>query len=140
MSITLVSESVAKPGYSFYYLGEMDACADCKLKNVCLSLDRGSLYRVKEVRKMRHECPETESTVIVVEAEKIPFPAAMSKKSAIDGMVITFKETDCGKTDCANWFMCHPPAGIDGDKFTVTEVGNDVDCPAGEKIVLVKLI
>jgi uncharacterized protein (UPF0179 family) len=140
ITITLVSETAAKPGYSFYYIGEMDACAECKLRKVCLNLEKGSLYQVKEVREMRHTCPETEETVRVAEAEKIPFPAAMAKKSAIEGTVVTFKETDCGRVDCGNWFACHPPAGIDGGKYTVTEIGEDAECRIGENIVLVKLI
>jgi uncharacterized protein (UPF0179 family) len=117
----------------------MDACAECKLKNVCLNLEKGSLYQVKDLREMRHMCPETGDTVRVSEVEKIPFPAAMAKKSAIEGTVVTFKEIDCGRVDCANWSVCHPPAG-NGGKYTVTEIGGDAECQIGENIVLVRLI
>lgn len=139
VTITFVSDNSAKEGFGFYYLGPMDGCRDCKLKSVCLNLERGSLYIVKALRSQTHDCPETGEKLRVVEVEKTTIPAAMPKKNAIEGGKVTFQEIDCKMKCCANWFRCHPPSEINGEKLTIKTVEGDTDCPFGETVVLVQL-
>jgi len=140
VTITFISEKSAKEGFSFYYLGPMDGCRECRLKSVCLNLERGALYRVKALRTQIHDCPETGEKLKVIEVEKIGIPAAMLKKNAIEGGKVTFQEIDCKMKGCDNWFRCHPPSGISGEKLTVKAVEGDTECPFGEAVVLVQLI
>lgn len=140
VTITLVSEKSAEEGFTFYYLGPMDGCRDCRLKSVCLNLERGSLYRIKALRTQVHDCPETEDKLMVVEVEKTSTPAAMPKKNAIEGGMVTFQEIDCRMKGCDNWFRCHPPSGINGEKLKVKEVEGGTECPYGETMVLIQLI
>ncbi len=137
--ITLVSEDSAKEGFSFYYMGPMDGCKECKLKSVCLNLEKGSGYRITALRSQSHDCIETGDRSKVVEVEKIGTPAAMQKKYAIEGSMVTFQEVDCRKRCCVNWFRCHPPSDIAGNKVTVLNVDGDIECHHGEQMVLVTL-
>ncbi|MGI6472360.1 MAG: UPF0179 family protein [Candidatus Methanomethylophilaceae archaeon] len=138
--ITLVSEISAKEGFEFYYTGPMDGCRECRLKSVCLNLEKGSRYRIAALRDQTHDCIETEDKVKVVEVDKISIPAAMQKKYVIEGGMVTFQEVDCNMNCCENWFRCHPPSEISGAKLRVESVEGDLDCPYGENMVSVMLI
>lgn len=138
--ITLISEISAKEDFEFYYTGPMDGCRECKLKSVCLNLEKGSRYRISAIREQTHDCIETEDKVKVVEVEKVATPAALQKKNVIEGGMITFQEIDCDMPCCANWFRCHPPSEIAGIKLKVESVEGDTECPYGENMVLVKLV
>lgn len=138
--ITLVSENSAEKDFTFYYMGPMDGCRECKLKAVCLNLEKNTRYRITDMRTQTHECLETGDRVKVVEVEKISTSAAMLKKNAIEGGMITFQEINCGMKYCENWFRCHPSSEISGTKLTVEAVEGDTECPYGEKMVLVRLI
>ncbi len=140
VNITLISENSARVGLTFYYMGPMDGCRECKLKGVCLNLEKNTRYRIVKIRTQTHDCLETEDRVKVVEVEKISTPAAMLKKNAIEGGMVTFQEINCGLKYCENWFRCHPPSEIAGTKLTVEAVEGDTECPYGEKMVLVRLI
>lgn len=138
--ITLVSEISAEEGFEFYYTGPMDGCRECKLKSVCLNLEKGARYRISALREQTHDCIETEDRVKVVEVEKISIPAAMQKKFVIEGGMITFQEVECNMPCCDNWFRCHPQSEIAGAKLKVETVEGDLECPFGENMVSVTLI
>jgi len=138
-AITLISESQAKEGNRFYYLGPQAECADCKLKEVCFNLEQGSMYEIKAVRGQTHDCAFNEDKVRVVEIAKVAQRSAVPKKSAIEGGLITFKEQKCGMLECKNYRLCRPYALESGKKYSVTEIEGDAECLLGEKLVLVKL-
>ncbi len=54
--ITLIGEHQAKEGEQFVYRGPLTECRECKLKAVCFNLDPGSMYRIKKIRDVHHEC------------------------------------------------------------------------------------
>ena len=101
--VTLIGDAHAHIGNRFYYLGPNDECRDCRLKNVCFNLDAGSLYEIVQLRDARHDCALREDQVRVVVVEKVPFQAAVPKKLAIDGSMITFESKACGRLDCKRW-------------------------------------
>ena len=137
--ITLIGESQARIGNRFYYLGPLTDCKECKLKGVCFNLESGHLYEVKGIRDTEHDCVIHESKAIVVEVDKVPVSVAVNGKKAIEGSMITFESIRCDAVGCDNYWFCHPPGIKDGMKLSVSDVVGDLDCPKGEKRVLVKL-
>ena len=138
-AITLISESQAKEGNLFYYLGPQPECGGCKLKEICFNLEKGSMYEIIAVRNQTHDCMLNEDKVRVAEIKKVAQRSAVPKKSAIEGGVITFKEQKCGRLECKNYRLCRPYALESGSKYSVVDIEGDAECPLGNKLVLVKL-
>lgn len=133
--ITLVGEPQAKPGAEFYFMGPLTECKDCRLKGVCFNLEAGARYRVVEVRSQRHPCEIAEGEVVAVEVEKVPTPGAVPKKGAMEGVTITYSEPRCQEVSCPNYWRCHAVGKVTGQKYTVTRLGGDLDCPVGERMM-----
>ena len=139
--ITLLGKSYAKEGSEFYFIGPLTECRDCRLKGVCFNLEPGSKYRVLEVRPQEHDCEEFDGDrVVAVAVEKIPTEAAIPKKIAIDGSVITYQNPKCDNIGCKNYMLCHAIGKKEGMKYSVTAVHDDLECPMGEKMVSVDLL
>jgi len=139
--ITLVGKQYASPGSEFYYLGPAEECADCKFQKVCFNLEEGSKYRVIEVRLQEHECHEFDGdSVTAVEVEKIPTRAAVGKRQALEGSKITYKGSECKNISCHNYGICHAIGKTPGNKYAVSKVIGDLDCPLDEKLVLIELL
>ena len=139
--ITLLGRSQAEVGKEFYFLGPMNDCRDCNLKGVCFNLEPGARYRVAEVRPQTHACHEfMGDEVVAAVVEKVPTPAALPKKQAIDGSMITFQESACKNIGCEYYWLCHAPGKAGGAKYTVKTVLGDLPCPKGDKMVRVDLV
>ncbi|MDD3379072.1 MAG: UPF0179 family protein [Candidatus Methanomethylophilaceae archaeon] len=138
--ITLIGEPLAEVGKKFYYMGPQTECKECRLRAVCFNLEQGSMYEITKIRDQIHDCIATEDLVHVVEVQKISTSAAVPKKFAIDGSVITFQAPKCEQLGCKNYQNCHPVGIEDGRKSSVVEIIGDAECPIGEKMVLVKII
>jgi len=137
--ITLVGETQARIGNRFYFLGPLGDCKECRLRGICFNLEPGSLYEVVALRDTNHECSVHEGSVRAVEVERKPIPAAVSRKYAIDGSVITFESKRCDDLECENRVYCVPVSIKDGMKLRITEIIGDLECPRDEDVVLVKL-
>jgi uncharacterized protein (UPF0179 family) len=135
--ITLIGEPTAKVGSRFYYLGPLIECRECRLRNVCFNLEPGGLYEVTGLRDQRHECMLREDEVHVVEVERVAVPAALPKKQAIEGSIITVQMPRCDNPGCDHHRLCFPVGAADGGRYSVEEVGDDLDCPVGESMVRV---
>ncbi|AGI47607.1 archaeal conserved hypothetical protein [Thermoplasmatales archaeon BRNA1] len=120
-------------GKSFVYLGPDRECKFCQLKGICFNLEKGSMYRVKSLRKTTHQCEATEGTVHVVEVEKVSREAAVEKKYAIEGSTVTFACSGCGNIGCPSFKLCNPE-GMEDEEIRVEllKVGEKIDCPIGE--------
>jgi uncharacterized protein (UPF0179 family) len=140
VTVTLISEPLAKEKGRFYYIGPQPECESCKVKKVCSNLEPGSMYEISSIRDQTHDCALNEDKVKVVEVTKIAQTAAVPKKSAIEGGLITFKEQGCGRLDCKNYILCNPYALESGRKCSVTEICGDMECLIGEKLVTAKLL
>ena len=138
--VTLIGDSHARIGNRFYYLGPTEECKECRLRNVCFNLDPGSLYEIVQMRDTWHDCLLREDgKVRVVVVEKVPFMAAVPKKQAIDGAAITFEPRACDNLGCPNRRYCCPVNAKEGEKRSITKVIENMDCPKGETLVLVKM-
>ena len=138
--ITLLGKTHAEVGSEFYFIGPLTECKDCRLKGVCFNLEPGAKYRVTEVRPQEHECHEFYGdSVTAVVVEKIVTSAAIPKKQAIEGSVITYQESKCDNIGCPNYGLCHAPGKKDGMKYSVAAVKGDLECPRKEKMVSVDL-
>ena len=137
--ISLIGEHQAKIGELFVYRGPLTDCRDCKLKAVCFNLEAGGLYRITNVREVRHDCRIHEEGVRVVEVEKEKHRSALPMRSAIEGSTVTFEAMKCDELGCENWRLCHP-IGVEGNlKFRVAKVDKELKCPAGHRMVAVVL-
>ncbi len=136
--ITVIGERQAKVDGRFIYLGPLTECKECKLKGVCFNLDAGALYRIVEVRDVKHDCRVHEDGVRVVRVEKESMEAIVNKKGALEGTTITLEVIKCDRLGCPSYRLCHPP-GIDkGHKARISKIIGDVECSEGKKLVRVK--
>ncbi|MDR0523503.1 MAG: UPF0179 family protein [Candidatus Methanoplasma sp.] len=140
MAITLVSVAQARAGRRFVYLGPQPECEGCRLRRACLNLEEGSTYEIVGVRPVSHECALGEGASAVAEVERVPSESSVPKRSAIEGSVITYKGIRCGRPGCPSYRVCHPHGASDGDKRSIVETLGDMDCPAGEKLVLARVL
>lgn len=138
--ITLIGKGHAIVGSEFYYLGPMEECTECKFNKVCFNLEEGARYKVVSIRLQEHECHEHDGdSVTAIEVEKICTPATVGKRQAMEGSKITYKGSECRNLSCEHYGLCHPIGKIPGTKYIVQKVNGDLDCPLGEKLVLVDL-
>ncbi len=137
--LTVIGKKLAKKGLEFTYLGPVTECKECKVRNICFHLEKGTKYRVVDVRKVNHDCPVHEDGVTVVQVEEVPRDAIVAKRLAIEGSTISYEMPRCRQRSCENWFLCFVPGLEQGHKKKVTSVGERVNCQAGQDRVRVKL-
>lgn len=137
--ITLIGENQARIGNRFYFMGPQTSCRECKLKGVCFNLEQGRMYEITSIRDTKHECEVHDGGVRVVEVMKKPVLACISKKSAMEGSVITYEESDCGRMGCDHWQHCHPIGIKTGDKVTVSDIVGKTDCQVNNNLVIARL-
>jgi len=140
MTVTLIGEKIAKVGSEFIYCGPIPECRDCRLKNVCFALDEGRRYRITKVRDVKHECEVHEGGARVVEVEKTETPYLIDARLALGGSTITYSLREaCNNIGCELFRTCYPAGLKEGEKMKIVSVGAEVQCPAGNKLVDVKL-
>lgn len=137
--ITLIGEDQARIGNRFYFMGSQTSCRECRLKGVCFNLEQGRMYEITSIRDTKHECELHDGGVRAVEVVKKPILACISKKLAMEGSVITYEESDCGRMGCDNWQYCHPVGIKTGDKVTVSDIVGKTDCQTNNNMVIAKL-
>jgi len=137
--VTVVGEQQCKKGFEFVFGGPIADCRECKVKNVCFHLEQNRWYRVTEVRDVRHECKMHEGGVRVVEVEKIPTRAALPTRVAVEGAMITFEESECGKLGCPHFRLCRPLGASEGMRFRISSLEDEIECPRGERLRIVSL-
>ncbi len=138
-TLTLIGENMAKKGMKFIYLGPAPECRDCKMKNVCLTLEAGKMYEIKEVRDTSHECKIHNGKVRAVKVEKKPVEAVLPTKQAVEGSLIKYSVEECPDMTCPYYDRCHSLMLKDGAKYKITEIKKDIKCPSGKSMKLVLL-
>ncbi|WNY23472.1 hypothetical protein MmiHf6_07790 [Methanimicrococcus hongohii] len=48
--LTVIGSRLAKPGETFFFMGEKDECKRCNIRGTCLNLDSGKKYEIVSVR------------------------------------------------------------------------------------------
>ncbi|MFQ6128484.1 MAG: UPF0179 family protein [Thermoplasmata archaeon] len=137
--VTLIGEKQVKEGNEFVYSGPLSECKDCRLKGVCFNLEEGKKYRISSVRRLHHNCRVHEEGVRVVEVEEVPVDVTVNVKSAFEGSTITLEFPDCKEIGCEHYRLCHPLGLKNGQKATIIEVEEKVDCPLKHPLKKVKL-
>lgn len=129
--VTVVGKLQCKEGFEFVFGGPLAECRDCKVRNVCFHLEENRRYRVKGIREVQHECRIHEEGVRVVEVEKIPLRAAVPKKIALEGSMLTFEANECRNLGCPHHMLCKPRGASEGMRFKIVSVEGDTDCERG---------
>lgn len=138
MSLTVIGETLAKPGLVFRYAGETDpGCPSCKLYKVChgkeLRKDRD--YTITGVRPVQHDvCHVFEGKVQVVEVDPAPLPVRVAiPVSATRGTGFSKHFEECGAS-CLLKAYCNPSALAPGITAKLEKVEGDVPCLVGRKL------
>ena len=141
-NVTLIGEKQAKKGNTFFYLGPLSECRDCKVKTVCFNLEEGRLYKIKELRTMHHDCKIHEGGVRAVEYEVMPIEYAISTDAAIEKARITVDspETICFNRGCDHFIKCYPAGVKPGSQYEIKSVKSNITCSEGKKLKEVLLI
>lgn len=137
MPLTVIGETLAKPGLVFRYQGETDeGCAGCKLRSVCHgALKPGREYRIAAVRPVKHDvCHVFEGKVQVVEVEEKPLPLRVAiPVAATRGTGWSNHFEECGAA-CLLKQHCNPVALPPGVTAQIEKVDGDVPCLVGRKL------
>ena len=67
--LTVIGKKLAKEGMEFVFLGPIADCKECKVRNICFHLEKGTMYRIVSMRDKDHDCPQHEDGVRVVQVE-----------------------------------------------------------------------
>ncbi len=137
--LTIIGENLAKKGLKFVYLGPASECKDCKVKTICLALEAGRMYEIKEVRDKTHDCRIHEGKGKVVEVVKVPVEAILPSRLAMEGSTIKYSSEECPDMTCPYYDICHSRALNDGVKYRVSRIKKDIKCPGGKSMKLVLL-
>lgn len=140
-TITLIGTRLAKEGAEFFFDGETPECEQCKLKNTCMSLEKGKKYRVVKVRNdTLHECFVHDKGAMVVDVVKAPIFALLDSKKAIEGSKIRYQAPKCDeKLDAETYELCYPKGLRNGDRCTVLKVMDTVEMEADTSVTLKKV-
>lgn len=137
--ITLIGSRLAVPGNEFIYRGPSGECEKCKIKNICLNLDKKKKYRIVGLRNgMELECMLHDTGVKAVEVVACPILAVIESRKAFNGSRMTYEAPECDK-DCQNFTLCHPEGAASGEKYTICEVFSEEIGPCGKGLTLKKV-
>jgi len=138
--ITLVGLEQAREGYTFIHRGPSPGCEGCEYYRVCIrSLEAGRVYTVVKPRGNPLPCRFHEGGVRAVEVVESGVWTAIPSKLAIEGSVTVFRGQECDVSSCRNREVCAPMGLRDGDRCTILEIGETVECPRGSRLVKVHL-
>jgi len=133
--VTLVGVKQAQTGFVFLHEGPARQCKECQYYSVCMkNLEPGRVYRVLKAREKTVPCKLHLDGAQVVEVVESDVEAALDKKCAIPGVIVTFSGSTC--PSCESQEKCRPHGLVDGDRCKVLEVRQPLTCPAGRCLVL----
>lgn len=142
MPLTVLGETLAKPGLVFRYDGETDpGCAGCRLRKQCHSnLAPGREYRVTGVRPVKHDCCHVfEGKVQLVEIEERPLALRITiPATATRGTGVSKHWEECGAS-CLYKSMCNPAALKPGVTAKILQVEGEVPCLVGRKLYFARV-
>ncbi len=136
---TTLNECVAKPGFTFQFLGEDKTCRSCSSLKACLGrLEIGEFYSVTDVRKNRLECKLLDERAIVVQVKPQLRDLAVSNSSAVVGTKIIVREAD--GIPCRDNCLCLPNNVKTGKYYVVKRlIKKTCDCPVYSSRSLVEV-
>jgi uncharacterized protein (UPF0179 family) len=137
--ITLLGVRQSKPGNKFIFMGETDACSECRLRGACLKLEKNRVYEVVNVRDTVHVCNVFEEGVKTVEICEPTYEITTGAKLAVEGATITFSPRECDLIECPFFYNnCCPSYLEEGEKLRITSISNkSVKCKRKYKLKLI---
>ncbi|HEU13150.1 MAG TPA: UPF0179 family protein [Euryarchaeota archaeon] len=136
--IALVGKRMAKKDFVFQYLGGIQECRDCPLRNICFMLSPGKYYRITNVRDKEHQCKIHDlNKVVTVEVEELPVPITVEKKMAIEGSTININNRPCSNIYCKYYELCNHLWLKENMKVKIESVDEQIQCPDGRDLVKV---
>ncbi len=138
--VTLITEAQAKVGTKFS-VRIMPSCRKCKLFNICMGrLREGLVYEVVKVRRIKHKCPHTGATMVVVEVTEAPKLALLPSRHCYEGAIISYKPVKCTRVSCPYYRYCRVSGISSGEKVLIERVLDEkVVCPIGSELRFVLL-
>lgn len=136
---TTINECLAKPEYTFQFLGESETCKTCSSLKACLGrLEIEEFYSVTKVRKNKLECKLLEERAVVVQVKPQPRRLAVRSSSAVVGTKISVHETD--GVPCMNNCLCLPNNVKTGKYYVVKKlIKKTCECPVYSSRSLVEV-
>ena len=120
--ITLVTESQAKVGLRFVSKFN-PSCRKCPLYKICIgNLEATLTYQVVNVRRVRHKCPVTGVSMVVVEVVPLPIKALVPATQAVEGMNINCSLRRCERKKCKLRKLCVHPSFRRVKRFKIVKV------------------
>lgn len=127
--ITLISYLTAREGFKFVFTGPSTECLKCRFNYVCNGkLKVGQIYEVVKVHNIRNRCAVNEY-VTTVEVREAAVDIAVSRKLAIEGMLLNYSKMSCEYVKCGNHARCVPELIVRPVKVKILQVLNNVNCP-----------
>jgi len=131
--MTLIGESMARMGMKFVFEGTNEVCDTCKLRFTCANnLEKGRVYEIVAVKKMKHYCPKEDAYLTLVEIIEPTLTFAIDKRKAIIGMTFIYSPP-CNRRRCKNLDICVPIGISEGEKVVIRKVIGTIECPEGTK-------
>ncbi|MCS3923053.1 UPF0179 family protein [Methanosalsum natronophilum] len=140
--ITLIGTRIAKKGLEFIFEGECPECSKCRLKNICMRLEKGRKYQIVNIRnETLHDCFIHDQGVVAIEVIKAPIKTTLQSRKAINGSKVVYESQKCNDDSCEIYKICNPKGIKDGDKATITEIVENVEdkCNKGKSLKVVKM-
>lgn len=138
--ITLIGPDLTKEGLEFIFEGEAPECNTCRLKNTCMSLEKGRRYQISKIlNDTVHDCPLHDGGARVVEVVKAPIIAAIDSKNAVKGAKIKYSAPKCDEPGSEIYDLCHPLGLKNGDKCTIAEILGTVEDENDPSLTLKKV-
>ena len=137
--ITVIGARLAKPGETFFFLGETEECKKCNIRGTCLNLDSGRKYQIVSIRNNNLlTCALHDGGVLVIVVENAPIEAYIDAKKAVSGVKIVYDPIRQNEENDDKELFA-PKGLMKGDKCIVKEVfeGIERDGKAYKRVNLV---
>ncbi len=132
--ITIVGRKQAREGFTFIHRGEVEECAECRFRRVCIAnLEENRVYEVADLRERQIPCPIHENGAQVVEVRESAVKMAIPMKQGFEGAVFTFQPRECEDHNCDHYDVCHPMGLEPGDRCKIDEIAGRIECPLNAK-------
>lgn len=134
--VTLIGKELAKTGLEFVYEGESAPdCKGCKVKRACNNLHPGRRYQIVNIRTTHHECPVHLNGACAVEVIEATIPTLVSNDIAVKNSRFQY-QPPCSVTGCHSYRLCHADGLIEGEKYTISIVGEkaEISCEKGRNL------
>ncbi|MDD4126289.1 MAG: UPF0179 family protein [Methanomicrobium sp.] len=139
--ITLIGRALSKIGTEFVYKGDLSGCEGCRMFKVCNNLIPKRRYRIVGIKNENvHSCNIHFEGVCAVEVTEAPVTTLIDVKKAILNSEIIFKPS-CTETGCKNYDICFAEGLIEGDRYLVSSISEDMkpECMKGKTLKKVEL-